>query len=426
MANVLLINPPSDAANPVFPFGLGSIAAMFIKEGIEIDIIDAWGERLSHEQLEARIADLKPAVIGITMMSPVLLSGMETVSVARKAAPDSTVVVGGAHPSALPQECLEDNPQIDIVVIGEGENTLLEIVHALDDGEELDDIAGIVFRKNGKTVVTAPRAPIADIDSLPLPAYNLFPMEKYKTHPPYGRKTPYVNMITSRGCPFHCTYCSNSVFGRKMRLQSPEKILSEMEFLIGKYHIKEIHFYDDCFTLNKKRTRTICEEILRRKMKVIWSCTTRVDLVDEELLKLMRKAGCWLIAYGVESGSPKILKEMEKGVTVEQIEKSFKLTRKAGIRTLGYFMLGMPGETKETIQETIDVCFKIDPDYIAWGMLRIFPGSKIYNSFKEKDLNSDETYSYSSLKGASTNMPFGETGFLSPARRVFQKTSCVR
>lgn len=408
---VLLINPPCDATNPVFPFGLAWIAAVLEKAGVDVKAIDAWAERLKFEQLKEKIVSLKPNIIGITMMSPILISAMKTVDIAKRAAPQATVVVGGSHPSSLPKECLEDNPNIDVVVIGEGEYTLLELVETLRNGGDLEHVEGIAYVQSGSVTFTNPREPIGDLDSLPSPAYHLFPVDKYRTHPPYGRKNPYASMITSRGCPFHCVYCSNAVFGRKLRAQSPQKVIEEIENLIQKYQVKEIHFYDDCFTLNIKGTKLVCEEILRRKIKIIWSCTTRLDLVNRELLQLMKKAGCWLISYGVESGCQEILDWMKKEIKVEEMKKGFRLTKEVGIRTLAFFMIGSPGETRETIHKTIDLCFELDPDFIAWGMLRIFPGSSLYESTQQRRFGKQKICRYSSLQHAMTNMPFGEQGF---------------
>ena len=403
---VLLINPPSDAGNPILPLGLASIAAVLEKAGVVVKVIDAWAEGLNFEQLKERIASLEPNIIGVTMMSPTLISAMKTVDVAKSSAPQATVIVGGPHSSALPQECLEDNPNIDVVVIGEGEYTMLELVETLSNGGDLGNVEGIVYMQNGSVTFTNPRSPVGDLDSLPLPARHLFPLDKYKTHPPYGRKNPYANMITSRGCPFHCAYCSKAVFGRKLRMQSPQEVVDEIEYLIKEYRVKEIHFYDDDFTLDMKRAKLICEEILRRDIKIIWSCTTRVDLVSKELLQLMKKAGCWLISYGVESGCQEILDRIEKGTKVEEIKDAFQWTKEAGIRTLGYFMVGLPGETGETMQETIDLCFELNPDFIAWTMLIIFPGSSLYKSMEQGEFEDKKLYRYSSLQHTLTDIPF--------------------
>ena len=190
-------------------------------------------------------------------------------------------------------------------------------------------------------------------------------------------------MINSRGCPFQCAYCSKDVFKDSFRARSPKKVCDEIEELIAKYNAKEVHFYDDDFTLNMARAEKICDEMLRRKIKILWSCTTRVDLVNGKLLNKMKKAGCWLISYGVESGSQQILNSINKGFTVEQIISAFKITKEIGISTIGYFMAGLPGETKETIQETLDLAKKIKPDFVTWGILIVYPGSRLFKLIQQ-------------------------------------------
>ena len=261
---VLLVNPPSEATSPISPVGLAYIAAVLLENDIEVQVIDAWAENLEFMQLKKKIQDIRPDIVGIPVMSPTLINAMVTVDLVKEACSDTVVVVGGAHASALPEETIEQNRNIDLVVIGEGDFTFLEIIKALQDGTSIDNIHGIAYIRNEKVVVTATRSHIEDLDSLPMPTLHLFPVEKYKTHPPYGRKQPYATMMTTRGCAFSCTYCSNAVFGHRQRMQSPERVLQEIERLVSVYKIKEIHFYDDCFTLDKKRARKICREIIRR------------------------------------------------------------------------------------------------------------------------------------------------------------------
>lgn len=383
---VLLINPPSEFKTPMLPLGLASIAAYLKSKGIsDIKVVDAWAEQMDFEKLEERITKIGADIIGIYIVSPRYNEGKATIELCRKVFPKSMIVAGGPHPSAVPLETLKEIPQLDVCILGEGEITMYELSKASREKMDLSTIDGIAFRDSGsgEIKITKPREFIKDLDSLPFPARELFPLEKYKTHPPYGRKNPYFSVMTSRGCPFQCAYCSKDVFKDNFRFASPKRVCDELEELISKYNAKEIHFYDDDFTINMERAGQICDEILRRGIKIRWSCTTRVDLVNERLLRKMKQAGCWLIAYGVESGSQEILNGINKGYTVEKVISSFAITKKIGILTLGYFMVGLPGETKETIQQTLELAKKISPDFSSWGILVVYPGSRLFKFIQQ-------------------------------------------
>ena len=379
---ILLINPPSEFKTPVLPLGLAYISAYLIDNKIDVSVIDAWAEEISFEELETRISQTKADIIGIYMVSPRYNEAKKTIELSRRALPGSVIVVGGPHPSAVPIETLKEISQLNICAVGEGEITMLELVKCFQNDSNLSTVDGIVYREKntGKIITTKPREFIKNLDTMPFPARHIFPLKKYKTHPPYGRKNPYFSMITSRGCPFHCAYCSKDVFREIYRASSPQKVCDEIEELILKYNAREIHFYDDDFTMDMRRAEKICDEIIRRNIKISWSCTTRVNLVDEKLLEKMKTAGCWLISYGVESGNQKILDSIKKGTTIEQIVSAFELTRKIGISTLAYLIAGLPGETMETIQETVSLAKKIKPDFVSWGILVAFPGSGFFKS----------------------------------------------
>jgi len=370
---ILLINPPSEFKTPVLPLGLASIAAYLKEKNQEsiISVIDAWAEGLSGDEFKKRIAEINADFIGISMVSPRYNEAKQTIIICREIFPQALIVAGGPHPSAVPEETLREIPELDVCIFGEGEITM----HELAAGMPFEQINGIAFRENDRIKTNAPREFIKDLDSLPYPARDLFPLEKYRTHPPYGRENPYFSMINSRGCPFQCAYCSKDVFRQTFRANSPKRVCDELEMLISKYGVKEIHFYDDDFTMDMKRAEEICGEIIKRNIKIRWSCTTRVNLVDENLLAKMKQAGCWLISYGVESGNQKILDSINKGIKIEQIKSAFAITRKTGISTLAYLMLGLPGETSQTIKETVELAKKIKPTFVSWGILVVYPGS---------------------------------------------------
>lgn len=381
---ILLVNPPAQASNPILPLGLAYIASHLSVNEVPVKVLDAWAEGLDIKKTVSHIISIDPDYTGITAMSPRWHEVKKMVEQLRALGYKKKIILGGPHPSALPEQTLKELPVVDYIVIGEGEETLLELVRALDDKSDVSKIRGIAYLDENKVFkLNDPRPNILEINNLAEPARHLFPVEKYKTHPPYGRKNPYMNMITSRGCPFSCNYCSKSVFGKTYRALNPKRVADEIEGLIEKYFVREIHFYDDDFTLDMKRAEKICDEIILRDLKVIWSCTTRVDLINKELLSKMKKAGCWMIAYGVESGSQKIINSINKGVNLNQIKETFLLTRNAGIKTLGYFMMGFPGETLDDIIETIKLSQELKADFASWSILYAFPGTPFYKMLLE-------------------------------------------
>ena len=382
MSKILFINPPNEFISPVLPLGLASIAA-YLKskdKNLDIQILDAWVERISLKELEDRISQSKADIIGIYVASPCYDNSKLSIEACRRALPDAIIVAGGPHPSAAPAETLKDIPQLDICCIGEGEITMYELVHAIKNNSSFSNVDGLAFRSGigGKIIFTKPREFIKDLDSLPFPARELFPLEKYKVQPPFGKKNPFFMMITSRGCPYQCAFCSKDVFKSSYRARTPKNVCDEIEYLITKYGAQEIQLYDDDFTMDMKRAEAICDEILKRNIKIRWFSGTRVDLVNEKLLRKMKKAGCWLIGYGVESGNQKILDSINKGIRVEQIISAFKMTRKVGILTSCSFIYGLPGETKEILKETFDLAKKIKPNFLTISPLRVYPGSRIF------------------------------------------------
>ncbi|MCG2737372.1 MAG: B12-binding domain-containing radical SAM protein [Candidatus Methanoperedenaceae archaeon] len=406
----ILINPSQNTKYPQPPLGLASLATVLEQKGHQVEIIDANALQLSEREIVEKVKGAD--VICITAMTPAVNSAIRIAKEIKAENPDQMIILGGPHATILPEETLNKVPQIDMIVRGEGEKTIVELFDALENNMDLQNINGITYRNNG--IKSTPSQPsIVDLDPLPFPAYHLLPIHKYKLHPPHGRKLPYMAMMTSRGCPYNCIYCSKPIFGQKFRAQSPGRTVNEVEYLIDKFKIKEIVFYDDSFTLNKKRILQLCEEIHKRKIDILWSCETRVDLINEELLKAMKKAGCYMIAYGIEAGNQMILNNLRKKITTEQISSAVERTHKAGIQSVGYFMLGSPWETPETIRETIDFTKSLKLDFAQFSVMIPFPGTDIYELYmKSGFVTSDwDDYIYASLKSAST--PVFETGMLS-------------
>jgi radical SAM superfamily enzyme YgiQ (UPF0313 family) len=319
-------------------------------------------------------------------MTPTINSALSVVEKVKQWDSNITVVLGGAHATILPEETLKSVSEIDVIVRGEGEQTMLEFIKVLDeDPNSIKQVLGICCREEGGVRSNPLRPPILDLDTLPFPAFHLLPMGKYRLHPPFGRRTPVMPIITSRGCPYNCIFCSKAVFGKKYRSNSPAYIVNEIQFLKERFGVKEIKLYDDVFTLDRKRVIAICTQLKDYGIDIPWSCETRVNLVNSELLRVMKDAGCYMIEYGVESGNQRVLDGLKKGITLEQTIKAFKLTHEAGIETVGYFMIGSPQETSETIQETVEFAKKLDPDFVQFSITTPYPATELYSLAVEEE-----------------------------------------
>jgi len=300
-------------------------------------------------------------------------------------------------------------------VRGEGEQTMLEVAKVLEGNSlnSLKKVPGITYREEAKIRSNPSGSPILELDALPFPAFHLLPMGKYRLHPPFGRGSPVMPIITSRGCPYRCIFCSKSVFGKKYRANCPDYVINEVRLLNEKFGVKEIKFYDDVFTFDKKRVVSICTQLKEMGVDIPWTCETRVNLVDEELLGIMKDSGCYMIAYGVESGNQGILNSLKKDITLEQAIRAFELTKEAGIETVAYFMIGAPWETPDAIKDTIEFAKKLDPDFVQFSTTTPYPGTELYECFAGDGVSSGEwdKYVYADLK--SSDYPAFETKILS-------------
>jgi len=373
---VLLINPLSTSSFITPPLGLLYLAASLKKAGHEPEILDLMLEKLGPEEVLAKIS-LEVRVIGIPAVTPLIQSAVSLANLIRKRFPEKIIILGGSHPSLLPEETLANSPCVDFIIKGEGEERINLLIGYLDGRRKEEELDGIVFRKNGKIIDLPVKKYVTNLDELPFPARELISVKKYSDFLE-SRQKPATTMITSRGCPFNCIYCSKPIFGNVCRLRSPENVLAEIEQLKEKYGIKEIIFYDDTFTLNRERVLKICNLLIDKKMDIKWKCETRVNLIDEELLGKMKEAGCYLVAFGVESGNQRILNILKKGITLEQVKKAVESAKKVGIETLGYFMIGVPGETEKEIDETIDFAKDLDLDFAQFSIATAFPGTELY------------------------------------------------
>jgi len=402
MVEVVLINPAQSTKYSQPPMGLALIAAVLERGGYQVTVLDVNSLKLQPYDI-AQLAS-NADVIGLTAMTPTINTTTAIAQHLKKAKPDLTIILGGAHATLLPEETLVTTPEIDIIVRGEGEETIIKLLQTLEHKQSLCEIPGISYRKDGGVVNNPAKFKIIDLDSLPFLAYHLLPWRRYKPHPPHGRAFPFAAIITSRGCPYRCSYCSKPIFGNKFRGQSPERVVEEIVYYKRRFGIREIAFYDDVFTLDKRRAYAIADEIIKRGLRIYWTCETRVNLVDRELLRHMKQAGCYSIAYGIESGSEEIVDTLNKDITLEEAKEAVRLSREVGLRTIGYFMIGSPGESPETIRQTIQFAKKLKLDFAQFSITTPFPGAKLYNLY----LNSKK----------SNNIPWENFVYADAGKRV--------
>ncbi len=391
--NILLIDPSKRAvygaiASPSYPsISLGYIGAVLEKNGHKVSIIDIDADTLNDNDIVSIIKDLDPALVGLSTTTPVMNSALSVAKLAKKINPKIKTVLGGIHPTIAPESCIKHD-SIDFIIKGEGENTILELVNFLETGNnELHKIDGIVFKQNKKIIINKERKLIENLDELPFPARHLFNNVKYSY--PDALLSPAAPIITSRGCFGRCTYCCiNQIYKRKFRARSAKNVVDEVESLINNNHAREIHIWDDNFTYDKKRVYEIRDEIKKRKISTLFAFPNglRVDQVDDNILSALKEMGTYSIAFGVESGNQNILKSIKKGTTIKQIEKAFKLAKKHKIETWGFFMIGLPEDTNQTIRETIDFAKKIEPDIAKFHILKPYPGTEAFEQLSKLGL----------------------------------------
>ena len=378
------------------PFGLACIASYIREHSFSVGIMDALAEDMEPMQVLDYIGKHQPKVIGFSAMTPQFLRTVRIAKDISKRFPEILAIIGGHHASIMPYETLEEDCCLDLLVYGEGEETFLEIINKykergwnkeefLKDADCLKAIDGIAFRdKDSNIKINKSRRQIEDLDSLPSPAWDLLPLGKYIPLPNQYLNKPVIHMVSIRGCPFDCDFCSNnSVFGRKIRARSPERVVDDIKYVKSKYNMKEISFWDDTMTVNKKWLEKFCNCLIENKVNVTWTCYSRVDTVNLEILKLMKKAGCWNIFYGYESGNQQLLDNINKGITLEQIRNANKWTKEAGIEVRASFMIALPGETPEMAKKTIDFAIELEPEYAQFSITTPYPGTKLFDTAKK-------------------------------------------
>lgn len=368
------------AASTEPSFGLLCLAAAARRAGAAVAVVEASAGNLTPEAAWREVMAFKPDVVGFTATTSEIVQAADLAGRVKAAMPKVLTMIGGCHATALPGETLQSFASFDMAVTGEGEETLCEILQEVSKGVARPAVAGTVIREGDGIRRMEARPLIHDLDSLPLPAWDLLAGFPGAFHPSPGRirRWPCASVVFTRGCPNQCVFCDRSVFGNRCRAYTPAYAVNLVRDLYDRYGVRELLIEDDTFVLSKERVREFCERLIGLRLGVSWSCLGRADRVEPGLLKLMRKAGCWHISYGVESGDPEILKAMHKRLDVEQIRMAVRWSREAGLRTKGFFIVGFPGETPETLARTKALACSLDLDDISVMQMTPFPGSELY------------------------------------------------
>jgi radical SAM superfamily enzyme YgiQ (UPF0313 family) len=371
---VLLINPYypiSETPSP--PLGLAYLGAALEQACAQVKILDYVVYPYRRDTLESVLKEFRPRVAGATAVSMNFDHARQVLSDVKAIDPAILTVIGGPHVSFCAQETLETFTELDVVVIGEGEETLVELLRAVKYSHNFDTVNGIAYRGRSEIMTTAARNPIKDLDALPLPARHLIPLGRYRA---LGMP---ISMTTSRGCPYKCIFCvGRKMGGAKVRYHSAERVASELEYLANlKFH--QINIADDLFTANQHHCLAVCEEILRKELEINWTSFARVDTVSEKLLSRMKAAGCTAVSFGIESANPVILNTIQKGITLDQVRNAIRLCLRVGISPYASFILGLPGETPQTIKETAEFAANLQREGLAYGfhILAPFPGTEV-------------------------------------------------
>lgn len=342
-------------------------------------ILDYIVSKYTPEKLKASLDAFAPDVVGATSVTMNFLGAVRIIQDAKRHNPDIITMMGGPHVSFDAPRTFSRYPELDLIVIGEGEQTLAELVPALTSRHEWEQVKGIAFRKDGEIVITPDRELIHDLDSVALPARHLLPMSRY-----LALGFP-VSIITSRGCPNKCIFClGRRMVGFKGRYRTPKLVVDEIEHILG-YGFTRINIADDLFTANKDRVMALCKEIMNRGVKFTWSAFARVNTVDVEILSVMKEAGCDSISFGIESGNKEMLKRIKKGITLDQAKKAVDSCKKVGLRTHASFMVGLPGESPQTLKDSQRFAEELDIEH-GYHFLSPFPGTTISEEIENYDL----------------------------------------
>jgi radical SAM superfamily enzyme YgiQ (UPF0313 family) len=368
------------------PLGLAYMAAMLNRlKGVDIRIIDANALAIPDDELCRSILDISPDIVGFTATTPTIDQVGRILNSIKASNRKILTLIGGIHATLMPYETLKKYESIDFLIYGEGEYTFLELIKALKDNKDVNGIKGLFYRDNGKLIRNSPRSFIKNLDELPFPARDLLPNHLYKS--PDSKN--FTCIIAIRGCPARCIYCAvRKIAGSKLRKRSPKNVVDEIEECYRNYNTNFFSFLDDTFTYDNEWVMKLCNEIRNRGLnnKIKWICLTRVDCINEGLVRAMKEAGCYKIELGVESGAPEILEYIKKGIKLEQVKKAFQIAKKLRIKTMAFVMLNAPIETSATIEKTRKLIFELEPDFLQIAYMTPYPCTELYEECKSKGL----------------------------------------
>jgi len=391
---VLLIYPPislrerysSDIGHSggrQIPLGVYYLAASVRQAGHDVCVIDGEAGKRTAQDIGRQALEYGPDLVGLSSTTVAFHRALETAREIKECLPAVPIAIGGPHVTSALEDVLT-HPEFDFAVFGEGEETLTELLGVLADGGELGGVRGLAFRRNNVPVINPPRPFIENLDRLPFPAYDLIPdFTLYNPPPTNYMKLPVANIITSRGCPNRCTFCGHSSFGRTLRQRSAGNIADEIEILYRRHHVREIAFVDDTFTIAPRRIFDLFHILNGRGIRFPWTCMSRINTVDPETVRFMKEQGCWHISFGIESGNADILRLIRKNISIAEAEKVIGWCRREGIRTKGFFIIGHPGETPDTIDQTISTALDLPLDDVVVTINTPLPGTEQYRTAHE-------------------------------------------
>ncbi len=367
-----------------YPIYLAYLVAIVRQCGYQVEFLDAILQELGIEEFARAVAKIAPEVVVLECSTPSIGYDLAAAAAVKRLSPRTRTILVGSHPSVYAEEIMAENPSVDGICRGEYDYTVRDLVRALAEGKDWSGVSGLAWRENGAVKVNPDRPLIENLDELPFPARDLVKSRFYRQGTFRGRNP--TTVVTSRGCPHQCVYClwPSTLYGHRFRPRSAVNVVDELEEAVKKYGVDEVYFDDDSMALNKERMLEICRLIDERGIEFEWIAQCRVDTMDEEVMTAMKKAGCRYIRFGVESGSLKMLETIKKRITTDQVLEAFRLARKLGIRTQAFFLFGVPGETQETIGETIEFAKRIKPDSAQFAVVIPHPGTKLFIESREK------------------------------------------
>ncbi|MFH1318405.1 MAG: radical SAM protein, partial [Candidatus Omnitrophota bacterium] len=390
---ILLLSPPTNLKRtPIPPIGLCYLKAYLLKHGfLNTKVLDMTVN--TYDYAKKILLEIKPDIVGIGAVTEMRHRALKLAEIAKSVDKEVKIVLGGPHATPMCHQIIENYAYVDFICLREAEVTFLELAEAISNNGDFSKVKGIVYRDKGQVITTPPREFISDLDSLPFPNYDGLDMSLYRNYNKTinSGKEIQGGINSSRSCPYSCFFCTAKDFwGNKWRVRSPKNVVDEVQYLYEKYNIKSFNFTDDNFMVDTNRVVNICREIVKRDLKIKWFSHTRVDNISAEALKAMKKAGCELLGFGVDSGSEKVLKAMNKRITIDQVISAFAMTKEAGLATQLNIIVGHPGEDNNTFKETKKLLSIIKPDLLLASLIKVYPGTPLYELAKKQNICDDD------------------------------------